>query len=303
MGAGQRRELHAGAAHAPGGAADKDTLAEREVRLTEERVEGGRERLHEAAGLGPGDPVRHRQGVRFVDRRQRRLGAAADERHDAVSRREPRDAPPHTHDLAGELQAGDVRRPAGRRRIASVALGKVGAVHPGGSHGDEQLVVAGPGIGPLLPVKLSFIDHDCVHGAPPGSVLPDPRQEANDWREARRGLQGAMEAHRRAGADRPAASPRRLRRYAATAGLLAAILPLAGCGDRRGRMGEGRSHEPLQPGRRLRGVGGGRVPAAPARPTVRVDLERRPALSEERLLPPGRGAGSPGACAAPPGVP
>ena len=230
MGAGQRRELHAGAAHAPGGAADQDPLAEREVRLAEERVEGGRERLHEAAGLGPGKPVRHRQGVRFVDRRQRRLGAAADERHDAVTRREPRHAPPHAHDLAGELQAGDVRRPAGRRRIASVALGKVGAVHPGGSHGDEQLVVAGPGIGPLLPVKLSFIDHDCMHGAPPGPVLPDPRHGANDWREARRGTQGVVEAHRRTGVDRPAASRRRLSRYAVTGGLLAAILLLAGCG-------------------------------------------------------------------------
>ena len=86
VGAGRRRELHGRAADAAGRARDQEALAEREARLAEERVEGGREDLHEAASLRPRQAGGDRQGVRLIDRGQRRLGAAADERHHAADR-------------------------------------------------------------------------------------------------------------------------------------------------------------------------------------------------------------------------
>ena len=52
VGAGRRAELHAGGAHAAGGAVDEQALAGAQAGLREERVVGGGEDLGHAAGLG-----------------------------------------------------------------------------------------------------------------------------------------------------------------------------------------------------------------------------------------------------------
>ena len=100
----------------------------------------------------------------LVDDRQLRLAAAADDRHHAVAGGRSASRPVRSRHLAGELQAGDVRRPAGRRRVEPAALHHVGAVEAGGAHAHEHLVLAGPRVGVLLDEDLAVADRDGAHG-------------------------------------------------------------------------------------------------------------------------------------------
>ena len=52
---------------------------------------------------------------------------------------------------------------AGRRRIAAGALGEVGAVHARAADADQELALAGHGIGPLLDVEGAFHDDSRAH--------------------------------------------------------------------------------------------------------------------------------------------
>ena len=102
--------------------------------------------LGDAAGRGPVELLGHRHRGALVHDRELGLAAAADDGHDAVAtskrrRRRRRD------DLAGQLQARDVRRRARRRRVAARELEHVGAVEPGRAHAHEQLARLGAGSG------------------------------------------------------------------------------------------------------------------------------------------------------------
>ena len=106
--------------------------------------------------------------------------ATGEERHHALPGRDV---------LAGALEAGDVGRGAGRRRVTAGALHQVGAVHAGRAHPDHDLALAGDRIGPLLdpqapigddggthsgmlrPMKLEGVHHvTCITGDAPANV-------------------------------------------------------------------------------------------------------------------------------------
>ena len=91
------------------------------------------------------------------------LPAAAHDAHHAVADREARRAGPQRRDLAGELEAGDVLRVAGRRRVEPALLHEVGAVEAGGAHAHQDLARAGLGIGVLLHADFAVADGRRAH--------------------------------------------------------------------------------------------------------------------------------------------
>jgi hypothetical protein len=62
--------VNTGRADPSGGAGDQGALAHAELALAEQGVEGGREDLGKASGLGPGQAVGHGQGMGLVDHGQ-----------------------------------------------------------------------------------------------------------------------------------------------------------------------------------------------------------------------------------------
>ena len=76
----------------------------------------------QAAGIGEPDGVGHRHELALVDDRELGLPTAADDAHDAITFLEARGGRTEADDLAGHLEAGDVGRRAGRRRITSGQL-------------------------------------------------------------------------------------------------------------------------------------------------------------------------------------
>ena len=164
MGAGRRAELHAGGAHAAGGAVHEQALAGAQAGLREERVVGGGEDLGHAAGLGPAQAAGDGHELALVHGGQLGLPAAADDGHHAVALGEALGPGPARRDLAGELEPGDVGRRAGRRRVVAGALVDVGAVEPGGAHADEDLARPGLGVGVLGDDDLAVADGGGAHG-------------------------------------------------------------------------------------------------------------------------------------------
>ena len=132
--------------------------------LREQGIVRRREHLGEAAGLGPTETFGDWQCEPIVHNGKRRLGASADDRHDAVTDREPHDAGTGADDFAGELHAGDVLRRVGRRRVQADTLQHVGAVEPSRAHGDEQLAHSGLRVGVLAPLEGAVDDRHRVHG-------------------------------------------------------------------------------------------------------------------------------------------
>ena len=96
--------------------------------------------------------------------RQLGLAAPAHHGHDAIPDIEARGARARLGHLAGELQPGDVRRGAGRRRISTRALVQIGAVEPRGVDADQHLAGSRPGIGVLGDDHLAVADRDRTHG-------------------------------------------------------------------------------------------------------------------------------------------
>ena len=159
-------ELDRGRADAAGGAVDEQALARPQGRLGEQRVVGGGEDLGDRAGRVQLEALGHGHELALVDDRELGLAAPADDAHDAVALLEAARAGAERGDLAGELQAGDVRRRAGRRGVAALALQDVGAVEPGAAHAHEDLARAGLGVGVLGDLQRpAFADGDGPHGA------------------------------------------------------------------------------------------------------------------------------------------
>ncbi len=123
----------------------------------------GREDLGQPAGLGERHGVGHRHELALVDDRELALATAADDAHHAVALGEARRAVAERLDLAGELEAGDVLRAAGRRRVAAAALHHVGAVDAGGADADEHLAGARLRVGMLLDENLAVADRGGAH--------------------------------------------------------------------------------------------------------------------------------------------
>ena len=66
-------------------------------------------------------------------------------------------------DLAGQLEARDVRRGSGRRRIGALALEHVRAVQARGAHPDQELALARLGIRALFDDEIAVLDGDRPH--------------------------------------------------------------------------------------------------------------------------------------------
>ena len=161
---GRPAELDRGGPDAACGAVDEQALAHAEAGLGEERVVRGGEHLGDAARLRPVDALRDGRCGALVDDAQLGLPPAADDGHDAVALGEALGAGTARHDLACELEAGDVGRRPGRRGVAARALVQVGAVDPGRADADEDLPRPGLGIGLLVGRDLVVGDDRGEHG-------------------------------------------------------------------------------------------------------------------------------------------
>ena len=95
--------------------------------------------------------------------RELRLAAAAHDPHDAVADIEARGTVTQRLDDARQLEAGDVRRAAGRRRIAPGELHLVGAVEARAAHADEHLTGPGDGVRMFFDEDLAVADGGCSH--------------------------------------------------------------------------------------------------------------------------------------------
>ena len=137
--AGEHAELHAGDTDAAGRAVHEEVLAGAEPALREQRVVRSGEDLGEAAGLGPRDAVGDAERGALVHERELGLTAAADDGHHPVADGEVLDSRAGGHDLAGELEAGDVGGGVGRRGVEAPPLDHVGAVEARGLHRDQEL--------------------------------------------------------------------------------------------------------------------------------------------------------------------
>ena len=146
-------ELHRRRSDAARRAVHEQPFAGTKLRLREERVVRGRERLDESSGLRPADAVRHPHHVRVMHGGELRVATAREERHHA----------PAVLGLAGAFEPGDVGGAPGRRRIAPRALHQIGAVDARGSDADQDLAVAGHRVGPLLDLEATFDDYCRAH--------------------------------------------------------------------------------------------------------------------------------------------
>ena len=115
-------ELDGGGADAAGAAVDEQALPGLQAGLGEEGVVRGGEDLGQAPGGRPLEPVGDRHELALVDDRELGLPAAADDGHDAIADLEACGVGPERGDLAGELEAGDVLRLAGRGGVAPAKL-------------------------------------------------------------------------------------------------------------------------------------------------------------------------------------
>ena len=161
--AGCEAQLHAGDAHPSRRSGDQQTLTDGQSRLREQRIVRGREHLHEPAGLGVGEPGRRTQRMPLVHRDQLGVSAPTEQRHHAIALDEVPNAPAQRDHLAGALEPRDVRRSAGRRRVASRPLSEVGAVDPGPAHAHKQLAVPGHRIRTFLDLEATAGDDRRAH--------------------------------------------------------------------------------------------------------------------------------------------
>ena len=114
-GTGDTTELHRGRADATGRAVNQQALAGAQRALREQSVVSGCERLGQTARIG--SPSLSGIGISgpLVDDRELRLGASADDRHDAIADGEAEAPRAKRCDRSGQLEARDV---GGRSRAA-----------------------------------------------------------------------------------------------------------------------------------------------------------------------------------------
>jgi hypothetical protein len=164
-GPGHGGQLHPGRPHPAGGGRHEHPVTHGQSALGEQRVVGGGEHLGEAAGLIPRESVGNGQGTAFVDHGHLGLGPSSHHTHDAITDGEARCPRPEGHHFPSHLESGNVSRHSRRRRIEAPSLQEVGGVDAGGPDGHHDLGVAGHGIAPLDPLKLTFDDGDRPHAA------------------------------------------------------------------------------------------------------------------------------------------
>ena len=163
VGAGGMGQLHGGGPHPAGRARDEHPLARRQVRLGEQRVVGGGEHLGKPSGLVPGHAVGHRHGDVLGHHDQ--LGLAppptrAMTRSPSAKRVAPSAEP---HHLAGELHAGDVRRPAGRSRVEALRCMRSAPLMPAAATDTSTSPRPGRGSGCSMPLEGPVDDGHRVH--------------------------------------------------------------------------------------------------------------------------------------------
>ena len=143
-------QLHGCGAHAAAGPVDQQRLAGAEAALHDHGVVRRDERLRRRGRL----LVVQRVGNRgHVSRRHADAvgqAAASGQAEDAIAGREAGHLVAHRDDAAGNVETGDVRRPAGRCRVVPGALQQVGRVEPAEPLLHQHLAGTGDGVGPLL---------------------------------------------------------------------------------------------------------------------------------------------------------
>ena len=154
----------------------------RSCALREDGVVGGGEDLGQPTGLRPAESVRDRHQLALVHDGELRLAAAADDRHHAITLGEPTGPGPARGDFAGELEARDVLRRAGRSGIPAEPLMHVGAVQAGGPDPHQHLAGARLGVGVLLDVELGVADGERAHLLQPTPAGGVPRVHARSSR-------------------------------------------------------------------------------------------------------------------------
>ena len=156
-------ELDRGRPDAARAAVHEEVLARLQPRLREDRVVRGCEHLRHAARLGPRQAVRYGHQDALVDNRQLGLGAAADNRHHAVTFVEAHRARSERGNLARQLQPWDVLRRTRRGWVVTPPLVHVGPVEARGVHPHQHLTRPRHWIRMLFHDELLVFDRDAAH--------------------------------------------------------------------------------------------------------------------------------------------
>jgi len=143
--AGGVGQLNGGGADAGRSGVNEDGLAELEIELGEEGVMGSDEDLWEGGGLDPTERVGDLGDGAFGNEDELCLSAAAGDAHHAAAGFPTQGGGAGGDDLAGEFEAGDIGRGAGRGWVKAAALENIGAVETSGVNANEDLVAAGKG--------------------------------------------------------------------------------------------------------------------------------------------------------------
>ena len=178
LGGGPGRAQHARAqrpgqldrcgAYSAAGRVDEHAFAGVQVAARHERVVRRDPRFGKRRRLDECEMLRYRQRLTFVHDDVLGVRSAAGDAHDAVAdvplghvRCDPRHR-------AGVLQAGNVGRGTGRRRVPAAALEQVRAIHRGRMHLHQQLTAARLGRGALVQLqhlrRPRLADDDGFHG-------------------------------------------------------------------------------------------------------------------------------------------
>jgi hypothetical protein len=131
-------------------AVDEQHVARPEAALADDRVVRSQERLRRGSRLLIVEALRHADDVPLVHDHTVGEAAAADEAEDSIAELPAEHLVSKRDDASADFEPGHVLRCAGRRRVASGALGEVGRVDRRIRLGHDELVAARQGIGPLL---------------------------------------------------------------------------------------------------------------------------------------------------------
>ena len=155
-------ELDRRGADASGAAVDEQVLAGAQAALGEQRVVGGDERL----GRPPAPGQSSASGTGIAPRSCSTASSAWPPPPTIAITRSPssnRGARPEAHDLARQLEPGDVLGRARRDRIVPRPLEHVGPVEPGRPHGDQHLSRSWSGIRVILDAQSALFDGHGTH--------------------------------------------------------------------------------------------------------------------------------------------